>query len=104
MKMFLLTYRGKPNANSKDAKEVGGAYINCWIKERKFEKADMIARKEIESANWRIETLEEVIQVNKKYYSYDDPKLEYYKQALIDDAVFVFHTYPKRKKRTKTKH
>ena len=97
MTMFLLTYRGKPTTNSQDAKDIRGAYINCWIKERLFEKADIIARKEIEAANWKVVTLEEAIRVNKKYYTEDDPKLEYYEQALIDNAVFVFYTYPKRK-------
>ena len=102
--MFLITYRGIPKHGSKEANEVGGAYINCWIKERNFVNADIIARKEIESANWKVESLEEVIQVDKKYYSHDDPKREYYEQALIDNTVLVFHTYPKRKKMIKTKH
>lgn len=98
MKMFLITYRGKPMLGSKEAQKFGGGYINYYIKERKFEKADKIARREIEINNWKVITLEEVVKVNKRSYSLDDPNLQYYEQALIDNTVFVFHTYPKQDK------
>jgi hypothetical protein len=99
MKMYLITYRGKPTSKSPEAKQFGGGYINCWIKQRKFEKADAMARSGIADNNWKIETLEEAYQVTRKNYSNDDDGLEYFEQALIDEIVFVYYTYPKRKKR-----
>ena len=94
MKMFLITYHGKPLPNTDDAKKLGGAYINCYIEADKFEEANLIARGEIEKNHWNILELDDTRVVTKDDYIDDPHNREYFEQALIDKEVLVFHTYP----------
>ncbi len=91
--MFLLTYHGRPNKKY-TGDPVGGAFINCWIESETSKEADKIAKNEIKSLNWDIIERTEVLEVAKDFYESDDPKLQYYEQALIDKTVFVFYNYP----------
>ena len=102
MTMFLLTYHGRPNKKYKGG-PIGGAYINCYVKTTNIVKADKIATTEIKKLNWDIVEKTETKKVTKSSFDKGSDGLEYYEQALIDKEVFVFHTYPIRKKRRTSK-
>ncbi|PSR54089.1 hypothetical protein AHMF7605_11435 [Adhaeribacter arboris] len=92
--MFLLIYHGKPQSQTGDLEDVGGAYIKCWIESENFDQADTTAQQEIEGMGWNVLELDEAFTITREDYSEDLNELEYYEQALIDKEVFLFHTYP----------
>ncbi|RIJ42485.1 hypothetical protein [Pontibacter oryzae] len=96
--MFLLIYHGKPQSQTGDLEDIGGAYIKCWIESENFKQADIVARNEIEEMNWNVLVLDEAYTITREDYLEDKNGLEYYEQALIDKQVYVFHTYPVKEK------
>jgi hypothetical protein len=86
--MYFITYHGQPEIATV---ETAGAYINCYIQKESFIEADRIARKEIKDLNWKILDQEDAFEINIETLSDDGRK--YYEQALIDQAVYVFHNY-----------
>lgn len=95
-KIFLITYHAKPNKTFEDYEDFGGAHVNCWIEESSAENAEKIAQKEIEEYNWHVKTLDEIIEVDEEFYSEEDPKRQYFEQALLDKVVMLFYTYPRK--------
>ncbi len=47
MKIFYLQYEAEPTIASNSYSEIGGAYINCWIKSDTLQLAKGIAEKDI---------------------------------------------------------
>jgi len=90
--MYFLTYRGQPKLDADDIKDIGGAYVNCYILKDDLDQADKIAREEIEKMSWEILTREEAYVIDKD--SLPDDGRAYYEQALVEQTVYVFHTYP----------
>jgi hypothetical protein len=94
MKMYFLVYHAQPQPGLKDAKDIGGAYVSCWIEADSIDQADTIARQEIATVKWDVVEKEEAYEVNADDYSSDADGLELYQQALVDKWVLTFHTYP----------
>ena len=94
MKMHYLIYDAQPKANSDKAKEFGGAYVSCWIMSDNLEEANLIAKGMISEQGWVNITLDEGYEIDESHYKNKKDGLEYYRQALIDKEVLVFHTYP----------
>lgn len=86
--MYFITYHGQPEIVTD---ETAGAYINCYIQKESYIEADRIARKEIKDLNWIILDQEDAFEIDAETLSDDGKK--YYEQALIDQTVYVFHTY-----------
>jgi len=57
--MWLITYHAVPKPNSPDFKEVGGAYVNCWILYAWQDGAEHLAKFEVEK-EWVITDTEEI--------------------------------------------
>lgn len=74
---------------------LGDGYANCWIQVRSFHEAEVIAKRNIRSQHWKVLELEEIWRIPKGHYQIEAGGLEFYEQALIDKAVFCFHTCPK---------
>ena len=94
MAIYFLTYHCQPNLEFDNSDDIGGAYVNCWIKAIDIEDADEIAGDIIKKKSWFILTLEDKYEVNEIDYSENSKGKEYYNQAIIDGTVLVFHTYP----------
>ena len=92
--MYFLTYHGQSKSESQENKDIGGAYINCWIESDDIHEADNIARQEIEQMSWNILSRDEACEINRTDYKDNDEGLRNYEQALIDKIVYVFHIYP----------
>src|SRR6185436_16258739 len=55
-----------------DAKEIGGAYVNCWINFQLEDGAQQLARFYLEKDGWRIEAVEKTEWVGRETYE-DNP-------------------------------
>ncbi|HNQ21759.1 MAG TPA: hypothetical protein PKK06_01550 [Phycisphaerae bacterium] len=91
--MQYLRIYAEPEPQSEHAKDCGGAYVACWIKEQTRPNALHIAKGYIQEDGWRYVCLEEQCPVRRADYEGDE-RLEYYDQAVIDEHVFIVHTFP----------
>ena len=94
MEIFYLQYEASPTIESDIYNDVGGAYINCWIKTDSLQSAMKIAEKDIKNNRWVVHNLEDLGSVTNDNYDEDDNALEYYQQALMDGEVYVYHSWP----------
>jgi hypothetical protein len=94
--MYFITYHAQAEIVTDES---AGAYINCYIQKKSYFEADRIARTEIKELNWIILSQEDAFEIDVETLSDDGKK--YYAQALIDQTVYVFHTYPETDKHVK---
>jgi len=94
MKMYFLLFHVQPRPDLEDADDIGGAYVSCWIEADSIKQAEQIAKQEIGDLRWDILEKEDAFEITEDYYDKDSDGYEYYEQALIDELVIVFHTYP----------
>lgn len=90
--MFFIQLRVRPAENSPNAVEYGGAYANCWVQREVLSDAMAAAIDLVHDAGWQAETVEEERQVFREEFNGDG--LEYFDQAVLDNEVCVFHTWP----------
>lgn len=93
--MFFFRFKAKPEAINPESRTSAGAYINCWISRKKKVEAEAVARKTIKKERWTILKLEKGCRIMPK--TQRPSGMKYYKQALIDKEVLVFHTWPTKK-------
>jgi hypothetical protein len=79
-------------------KEYGGATVGCWIRNQTKRNAFLIAKGWIEEHGWVALALDEQRSVSAETYRNEPESRQYFEQALIDDEVFVFYTFPKHDK------
>jgi hypothetical protein len=79
-------------------KVYGGATVGCWIKNQTRKNAYLIAKGWLEDQGWVHLSLEAQYPVFPEHYTDDSEGRQYFEQALIDDEVFVFLTFPKHEK------
>jgi hypothetical protein len=85
-------FHGVPKPNADDIDGIAGAFINCYIDSNDLIAATKTARRDISKMKWTVLDREEAYEIDDSTIS--DEGREYYNQALIDKAVYVFHTYP----------
>ncbi len=93
MSVYMLMYHAKPFPDNPESLNCVGAYINCCVVAESQFNAQKIALKEINNQNWLIIELEEGYDVFEEDFIQNPNSLERYKQALIDGALYTFHTY-----------
>jgi hypothetical protein len=79
-------------------KQYGGATVGCWIKNQTKKNAHLIAKGWIEDHGWVPLSLEDQYPVSEETYRDKPEGRQYFEQALIDDEVFVFFTFPEHEK------
>jgi len=94
MPMFMIQFQAIPKADSPEAQEVGGAFVNCWIEAPDLDAAVGKAKHEITDQGWEPLELRQAEETTRDDYTDDHEGLEYFEQALIDKEVCVFHCYP----------
>ena len=92
--MYFFVYHVKPSPKMKNAANIAGAYVSCWIEAASITIAEKVAEKKIELTDWQIIELDESFEIGEDHYSKDSESFQFYKQALIDKWVLRFHTYP----------
>ena len=91
--MILVRHHVVPSTKHLQRNEIGGAYLVSYVNQTDDAIAIQMARDEIDE-KWRIEDFEGTKIVTRGQYDDADPNLQYFDQALIDDVVSVYHTYP----------
>ena len=71
--------------------EVGGAYVNCWVKAGSDNEAQSVAHSFIASEGWIIEAIE---QAPRLVTEPEKETEEYFEQAETDGSCYVFHKWP----------
>jgi hypothetical protein len=95
--MFLFTFRSRVNPKSKEVKrlrDVGGAYVNCWINFKDYDAAEKLAKLLIRESGWIPEKKTEVSRVAKKSLKKKKDK-QYYSEAIKYGYTLVFHMWPR---------
>lgn len=94
MTMFFFTYLATPTPDAKEYPDTAGAYVDCWIQSGDRSEAESRARDLIQEYGWSVEALEEGATVTSQDYQDDDENREFYEQALMEQEVLVFNTWP----------
>ena len=68
MEMFYLQFRCIPSETSDNYREMGGAYVSCWIKAVSIKDAKRIAELVIQENNWLVQGLEESHPIKQEDY------------------------------------
>lgn len=91
MKIFLITYHAVPTEKVEQFETYTGAYVNCYIEAYNIYEGLKKAEQKIKNSDWFDLDFQDAVVANPG--DLDSEKIEYYKQALIDKEVLVFHCY-----------
>jgi hypothetical protein len=94
MTIFYLMLKATPTANHEDFDDIGGAFINYWIKAEDEESAKSNAIKNLKDICWNVIRIEDCFQVSEEFYKDNPESLEDYKQAIIYGEYFVTNEWP----------
>lgn len=104
MKIYYIRYEAIPTPDFEDYDEVGGAYINCWIKAKTEDEAKEIARKSLNKQQWKLIALEECFPVEATYYEDEPESMECFEEALTDGESYIFYEWPNEPQEEDTIH
>src|SRR5687768_10147576 len=91
MSIYFVGFRARPGQALAESSEVGGAFVNCWIKAGSDDEAQNVAHSFIASEGWIIEAVEHAPRLVTEP---DKETEEYFEQAEIDGSCYVFHNWP----------
>jgi hypothetical protein len=91
--MFCIRMHATPSPESLDHGRVCGAYIVCWIVAASLEEATERAQQDVQAFGWRPDSIEHAAQTIRTECGSDRAR-ELYDQAMIDQEVYEYHTYP----------
>lgn len=94
MTMFFFTFLASPTPDAQEYPDTGGAYVDCWIQGDDRSEAEGRARGLIQDYGWSVEALESQTTVTSQDYQDDEENREFYEQALVEQEVLVFNTWP----------
>ncbi|MDB5310239.1 MAG: hypothetical protein JWO38_4441, partial [Gemmataceae bacterium] len=93
--MYYLRYSVIPAEDHPEREELGEGIVNCWIERDTLAEADQLARQDIRKEKWDVLEREAGEVVTGTDYDEDDDRVTYYRQALTDKEVFVYHHCPR---------
>ena len=97
--MYLFAIAAKVNPKSKLAKEfreVGGAFVNCYISFKNYQAAEKLARLLIRENGWIPMKETNAYKLTRSRLKTKKDR-QYYSEALRDGYCLVFHTWPRRR-------
>lgn len=92
--MLCLMLIATPDADNDEFKQVGGAYVNCWIDFPQEDGAEMLARHYITQAGWLPGKLEECGLVSEEQYHDEAEPLAYFREAKESGVSLAFYCWP----------
>lgn len=72
----------------------GGATVGCWIKDQSEKNSRFIAKSWIREQGWIPQDILEHQVITIEDYDAEPEGREYFDQAILDEEVFVFFTFP----------
>jgi len=91
--MQYLIFDAVPDLTVDHEEGYAGASVGCWIKDQTPKNAYLIARGLIQDHGWVVLGLDEQYRITAEDYDDKPEGKEFFEQALLDNEVFVFHTY-----------
>jgi hypothetical protein len=95
--MYFCVIEAIPNTGSEAAQKYGGGHIACWINSTDWGEAKARAVSLVSGSGWTVKRTVEEKEVSAESYTPGDPAVEHLEQALTDNEVCVFYTFPKEK-------
>jgi cytolysin (calcineurin-like family phosphatase) len=99
--LFLLTFEARPEPESDDYGQIGGAFVNCWVNVDDLCTAERRAVALIQNYGWHPHRFEAWELVTRTTYTDREPQddggpdlREVVEQAFVDGEVCVYHTWP----------
>jgi hypothetical protein len=92
-RMHLLSYELRPSAEHTEREEIGGAFVNCWVKSESLNDATQVSEKHLSESGWTILHMEGPPRT-VELASIPAESARYFRQAEIDGEVFVIHAFP----------
>jgi len=89
--IYFLGFRARPGVRLKESEELGGAYVNCWIKADSSDEAHSTAFEYLASEGWIVEGVEHECRLVTEP---NEEARERFEQAQIDGECYVFHNWP----------
>ena len=94
-KIYYFMMEAMPGENSEEARDCGGAFINCWVKAENEDVARKSARKYVEEENWVLIKEEESFPAERDLYADDPETLECYDEACEYGFSAAFYMWPR---------
>jgi hypothetical protein len=91
--MWYFVLKVSPKPDTENAKEFGGAYVNCWIDFREQIGAEHLAKFYLDQEGWQYDKTEEANWVEKEDYDDDSAGMEHFLGALTNSACFVINSW-----------
>jgi len=98
--LFLVTIEARPEPDSEEYGEVGGAFVNCWVDADDLSTAERRTVALIEQEGWRPHRFDDWQLVTRATYADREPAedgldlREIVEQAFIDGEVCKFYSWP----------
>ncbi len=98
--LFLVTIEARPEPDSDEYGEAGGAFVNCWVDADDLRTAERRALALIELEGWRPHRFDDWELVTRATYANREPTedgldlREIVEQAFIDGEVCEFYSWP----------
>ena len=94
MAIYYLMIEATPNSSNPERKELGGAYINCWVKATTQKDALKKVKEYICEENWSFIKLEDIWVAQRQNYTDLPDSLECYDEACENGLSAIFNTWP----------
>lgn len=93
MTIYFIMTEAVPNSDNPESKELGGAYVNCFVKAKTSEEAQSIANEYILGENWTPVETKEMFIAKKDSYINEPESLDCYDEACEYGASGIFYTW-----------
>lgn len=94
MDIYYLMIEAIPNKDNAESEEVGGAYINFWVKAKTKENALIKAKKYVDEVNWKSIKVEDTLIAKRDLYIDEPDSLDGYDEAYENGIAAIFYTWP----------
>ena len=94
MAVYYLMMEAVPKPDNPEGRELGGAYVNCWVKADSQTEAQARAKEYIEAENWACLQTEEVSPARREAYLDEPESLACFDEAVERGISAVFYAWP----------
>ena len=95
MEIYYVMTEAVPNPGNPESKDVGGAYINCFVNAASKEDAIIKVKEYINAENWEFFQVKDIFIAKRDMYTDEPESLECYDEASQYGLGAVFYTWSK---------
>jgi len=94
MSIYYLMMEAKPLPDNEECKELGGAFINCWVNSGDETSAMNKVTEYVSTEGWQIINIEDFFVVTREMYQEESELLDCFDQAVNCGIGAIFYTWP----------